>query len=365
MEWLPQKPNNDNYIHDWQTQYSPTRAKGANVMETEFSSEKHINPQANTEGTIHDKKKQQYSFFEFSDVFEPINNTVKKDNPKEPPSEDTWLLQTNEALHYTNNGNIPKLINKMYFQTDSQFQDIEQIAAFENLKEAHNSWQLMNHGYTVRYFNLQSSREYLRRFFHPVFLRTFDCIEAFAGKSDFFRMALLYREGGWHSDWKQVCLQPNLLDRISEETDVFITMDTALRNTRHNGCMQTAFVGSIPKHPILSTYLKIVMQHVHESYYEGFNLFATGPCALGLAVKQEAKQHRDKAARYNQTASLGKYYCDSKKFACHFYWKEEQVVLHKCEGCGISQDWEMGNNYNTLFQARNFYCEDSAAIFAA
>lgn len=229
MEWLPQKRNNDNYIQDGQREYSLLRAKGANVMETEFSSVKQNNPQADREDTIHDKKKQQFTFFEFSDVFEPTNNNVKKVNPNESPSEDTWLLQTDEALHYTNNGKIPKLINKMYFQTDSQFQDNEQIAAFENLKAAHNSWKLMNHGYTVRYFNLQSSREYLRRFFHPVFLRTFDCIEAFAGKSDFFRMALLYREGGWHSDWKQVCLQPNLLDRISDETDVVRSMSSSIK----------------------------------------------------------------------------------------------------------------------------------------
>jgi len=55
----------------------------------------------------------------------------------------------------------------------------------------------LNPGYQVHYFDLLSARSYLHAHFHPVFLRTFDCIQAFAGKSDFFRVALLYRGEWW------------------------------------------------------------------------------------------------------------------------------------------------------------------------
>ncbi len=157
--------------------------------------------------------------FQFNDVFEPRNDNVTVMWNK-PPPEDIWLVQNDDENTISFDGKIPKLINKLYFQIDGQFPFVEYIALMKNLTKAHKSWQDMNPGYTVRYFNLIASRNYLREYFHPVFLRTFDCIEAFAGKSNFFRMALLYREGGWHSDWKQVCLKPNLLDRIAEETDV-------------------------------------------------------------------------------------------------------------------------------------------------
>lgn len=50
-------------------------------------------------------------------------------------------------------------------------------------------------------------------------------IQAFAGKSDLFRMALIFREGGFHTDWKTVCLQQNLLDRIANSTDFFAALD--------------------------------------------------------------------------------------------------------------------------------------------
>mmetsp|Transcript_5145 Transcript_5145/g.9500 ORF Transcript_5145/g.9500 Transcript_5145/m.9500 type:complete len:259 (-) Transcript_5145:6-782(-) len=158
--------------------------------------------------------------FQFDDVFEPRSNNDTKVTWNEPPPEELWLTQNNDENVNSFRGKIPKLINKLYFQIDGQFPLTEYIALMGNLTKAHKSWQDMNPGYTVRYFNLVSSRNYLRDYFHPVFLRTFDCIEAFAGKSNFFRMALLYREGGWHSDWKQVCLKPNLLDIIAGKTDV-------------------------------------------------------------------------------------------------------------------------------------------------
>ena len=90
-----------------------------------------------------------------------------------------------------------------------------------SLAEAQKSWTDMNPGYEVRYFSLNMAREYLQKHFHFAFLRTFDCIESFSGKSDFFWAALLYREGGFHSDFKQKLLRPNLLEEIADLTDFF------------------------------------------------------------------------------------------------------------------------------------------------
>ena len=85
----------------------------------------------------------------------------------------------------------------------------------QSLLEAHQSWSRHNPDYEIRYYDLKAGRQYLQQYFHPLFLRTFDCLQAFGFKSDFLRMAFLYREGGYYSDWKEVCLQPNLLNRLS------------------------------------------------------------------------------------------------------------------------------------------------------
>ena len=203
-EWLPTNNDHDHFAQRISSSVAPQREEQHGSI-------------------IHDSNNDRGQFsFEFKNVFERINQN--QDAPaiiNKPPPEDTWILSTSHDIHASSfNGKIPKIINKIYYQKDGQFQDGNETAAFGKLKEAHKSWQLMNPGYDVRYFNLQSSRKYLQRYFHPVFLRTFDCIEAFAGKSDFFRLALLYHEGGWHSDWKQECLESNVLDKISDETDV-------------------------------------------------------------------------------------------------------------------------------------------------
>lgn len=120
-----------------------------------------------------------------------------------PPPEASWLLvpPTIAAAGSSGRRRIPRLINKIYFQKDGRFRakppvnanTAPQRFAEIKLQEAHESWTTLNPGYRMRYYNLLAAREYLRGHFHAAFLRTFDCVEAFAGKADFFRMALLVR----------------------------------------------------------------------------------------------------------------------------------------------------------------------------
>ena len=191
---------------------------------------------------------------------------VTADNQK-PPSEGAWLLSpvTSKPSHSgKSDSRIPPIINKIYFQKDGNFP----TNANEQLKEAHKSWTSLNPGYNIRYFNLRLARKYLQQHYHPVFLRAFDCIEAFASKSDFFRMCLLYREGGFHSDWKQVCLQRHLLDRIANSTDFFAALDIGNGYTQKSmSCAQNAFVGATPGHEIVAKYLELALQNVHDKQY--------------------------------------------------------------------------------------------------
>ena len=120
-------------------------------------------------------------------------------------------------------------------------------------------------------------------------------------------------------------------------------------------CAQTSFVGSLPRHPILARYLKLAMNNVQQGYYPMSklenNLSLTGPCLFGKAVRSVKKD-------------FGK---DMKKWPIHdnnhYYWKEREIVMGKCQFCRTDQNWSGGNNYNTLVKNRTFYCEDSASIF--
>jgi mannosyltransferase OCH1-like enzyme len=155
------------------------------------------------------------------DMFDKFEDVLQDQHTRltpQPPPQDMWLISSSESTRQQTN-RIPKIINRIYFAKDGNYPAVVSNA----IKQAHKSWLDNNPGYHVRYFNLIKARRYLLKHFHPVFLRAFDCIEAFAGKSDLFRMALLYREGGFHADWKTVCLEKNLLERISNGTDFFVT----------------------------------------------------------------------------------------------------------------------------------------------
>lgn len=121
---------------------------------------------------------------------------VNSSFPTDPPPEQMWL-QSRLVVEEDNmnNSTIPMKIHKIYIQKDGEMQDLTEMSP--NLRAAHKSWRDLNPGYDMQYFDLHACRKYLALHFHPVFLRSFDCLEAFACKADFMRLLVVYKEGGW------------------------------------------------------------------------------------------------------------------------------------------------------------------------
>ncbi|KAL7533318.1 hypothetical protein ACHAXR_005171 [Thalassiosira sp. AJA248-18] len=302
------------------------------------------------------------SSYSFSEVFGVANATDATPKPApsndKPPPIETWLSDPSSFIPDDANV-IPRIINKIYFQKGSGYPSAKSMPA--NLKKAHESWQSMNPGYDIRYYDLDQARKYLHQHFHPVFLRAFDCLPAFAAKSDLFRMTLLYREGGFHSDWKQQCLQLNALQNISEATDFFAAYDMWDSNDffKHK-CVQNALVGSKPQHPILAKMLEMLLLNIQTSHYSGTALDATATCILGRAI------HVSEAER-NSTwfAKVAGNFVNAPPLGGCYKWNGQLIVQHKCDDCGgAGQDWgDTGNNYIELYKRRNFYCQDAASLF--
>ena len=121
---------------------------------------------------------------------------VNSSSPTDPPPEHMWLRNRFvEEEDDINNNTIPMKIHKIYIQKDGEMQVITEMSP--NLRAAHKSWKELNPGYDMRYFDLHECRKYLALHFHPVFLGSFDCLEAFASKADFMRLLVVYKEGGW------------------------------------------------------------------------------------------------------------------------------------------------------------------------
>jgi Glycosyltransferase sugar-binding region containing DXD motif len=276
----------------------------------------------------------------FEDVFLFANDTVRPAVPKGMPSEEDWLLDNNATLVAFETGEpdrpIPRKLFKVNILTDGYLEPLfardpaslnmsaEEDLRLFSLQQAHLSWKEKNPGYSIHYFDLISCRRYIRQHFHPVILRAFDCINAFAGKCDFFRYLVLFREGGWYSDWKEVCLVDSLLDKLSANGTTWVSfVDSTYRSTAHN----PAFYGASPRHPAVSRSIFKILENVQSKHYGKGALETTGPILFGGALKDAGVFKED----LGRGIKVGLYnYGDNMTYFYH----DEPIVKHKCEGCG-------------------------------
>ena len=338
------------------------------------------------------------------------SDTVKTGPDDLFPKEEDWLLSQSQSQAYNSNQDeidsnsnnqpspssqsqvvIPKRLHKVFLRTNGHFPDdifdmlsdrsilnltkdettgkvngIDLLTGNNRLAWAHRSWKVYNPSYEIRYFNLNSCRSYLQRYFHPVMLRAFDCIEAFAGKADLFRYLVVYREGGFYSDWKQECMTDHLLHRLSTNNVTFVAAKDGAGGLSYQkfNSIQNSFIGATPQHPILATAIRIILKNIH-----------------GRADIDKAMTVHDSPYEMTSTIPLGRAFrlidpplnvpggavlIDFKPaWGLRFFWRDEIVIVHKCYGCGMSQNWTDGNNYIHKYEIGEYFCPDGPSLFNA
>ena len=240
--------------------------------------------------------------------------------------------------YYSSINYIPKVIHKVYIQHNGTIPD----KLDPHIEESHRSWINLNPGYTIKYWSLNDCREYLTNNFPDKYLKTFDSIKPYSAKCDFFRYCIIYNEGGWYSDWKQVCLVDNLLDKLSY-SDFIYFYDRGNPYVTTNKCVAVAFFGSIKKHPILKDAIDTIISNTDKKYYGNDVLDVTGPCLFGRVLKMYDIQSY---GEYNHTESKGGYY---------YHILFGKIIQHKCDKCRQDQYWDNGNNYEDLWYSNKFY----------
>ena len=180
-------------------------------------------------------------------------------------------------------------------------------------------------------------------------------------------MALLYREGGWHSDWKQVCLENGLLENLSMATSGFFATTSPedcyvpyeLFGVNRTTSVQTAIVGTRPRHPVIAKVLELLLVNVKLSLSTSNNLLPTGPCLLGLAVHYVNEEEHKNGRTITEVAGV---YSGSNVYS----FSGRNIALHKCEDCGDDQNWgDVGNDYSELYYSGKAYCQDAASLFVS
>ena len=232
---------------------------------------------------------------------------------------------------------IPKIIHKVYITDDGVINDIE-----EQTKKAHNTWVEKNKGYKLKLWSDKDCRKYLIKNFPPNIIETFDHIKAYAWKCDFFRYCLIYNEGGWYSDWNEVCLTNNLLNKllIGYEDGIvyFIDKDCKdLYNLPNKNCAMNAFFGSKPYNQTLKNIINKIVYNVNTKYYGKNFLDVTGPGLFGDFI--------------HIYPSCGYY-----KQNYYFHNNFGKVIQHKCNSCKYQLT---SNNYRKLWKERDIYTIDN------
>ncbi len=146
----------------------------------------------------------------------------------------------------------------------------------------------MNPDYDYYLFGDYECREYLKRYFTSEYLAAFDDIVPGAFKADFWRYAVLYREGGVYIDIDLDILYP-LDSFIPKDTD-FVSVKDRCPPTHPNGIYQ-AFIATIPLHDFLSCSLQLCLSNVQSIYYDKQTcLGITGPRMMGTAMNGALKR---------------------------------------------------------------------------
>jgi mannosyltransferase OCH1-like enzyme len=245
---------------------------------------------------------------------------------------------------FTNIEKIPKTIYKIYID-DSM--EIPQLP--DNITESINTWKNLNPGYIIKLFSGNDCRKYLKENFDDIYLQTFDCFKPYAFKADFFRYCIIYNEGGWYSDLKQVLYKP--LSTILRPNSYFIcSWETDYEDKKKY--MQNSFFGAEKKCPILKTAIDYCISNCKQKYYGDTSLYITGPYVLAKSFKENVDVNLTNEQLMLDGITLGSF---SFLQGEYFIFNNEILIKKKCDTCGFSQDWKNGNNYLEMFKNKDVY----------
>ena len=247
-------------------------------------------------------------------------------------------------MKHTSFREIPRIIHKVYIEHSMDLN----IKTFDKYtQEAHDSWKLLNPGYEIRYYSGNDCRNYLRKHYGELLVHAFDALKAYSSKCNLFRYCVLYIEGGFYSDWKQICTKP-LDTYISPNIKWFSNWDLT-ENT-----MMTGFICSCPKHPVLFTAIVKCLSNIINDEYGISPIHTTGPGVLGhafMACYPLIKWGEIVLLPYMIVDN----FVNSPPYMGVWTAFYEIVVIHKHPKLPQDQNWSKGNNYNTLWENKDIY----------
>lgn len=234
---------------------------------------------------------------------------------------------------------IPEIIHKIIIVDDGEIPLLP-----KPMKEAMNTFKEKNPEYEHKLYSGKDCEKYIKKHFDEKILKTYLKLKPYSYRADLFRFLVVYNEGGWYSDSKQVCYQS--IDKLQIGRDFVVSLDASI----NPNCLFTAFFGSVPKHPILKKCIDMIVFNVEHEHYGLDCLYPTGP---GLFMQCAV----DYLRKYPEKCLIGMHIIDNQKqsFIC---FDKQVFIKHKYnsppEG-GIYSDIPGGNNYGEMWRSWDVY----------
>jgi mannosyltransferase OCH1-like enzyme len=179
---------------------------------------------------------------------------------------------------------IPKVIHKVLIVDDGKLPTLP-----DGMKKALETWYRMNPGYKIKMYSGDDCVAYIKEHFDEKVLKAYESLKPYSYKCDLMRHLILYNEGGWYSDIRQVCMES--IDTLANVGKEYYTSVDCPPNQI---CMYTAFIGSIPKHTISNKMIDLILWNTKQRHYGVDCLYPTGPGAYMNAAIDYVRAYPEK-----------------------------------------------------------------------
>lgn len=230
---------------------------------------------------------------------------------------------------------IPKVIHKIIIVDEGNIPTMP-----EGMKKALETWYRMNPEYKVKIYSGEDCVEYIKTHFDDEVLKAYNTLKPYSYKCDLMRHLILYNEGGWYSDIRQVCLEH--LDTLSNLNREYYT---SLDCQPNQMCMYTAFIGSVKEHPISKKMIDLLLWNVKQRHYGIDCLYPTGPGAyMNSAI--------DYVRAYPEKCVIGQHTPDE-----HVVFGGKRILKCKYNSAKGADNSDLGgtNDYGVMWMNRDVY----------
>ena len=137
-------------------------------------------------------------------------------------------------------------------------------------------------------FDKDERRYFIEKYYNHKILEVYDSIIPGGFKADLWRYCILYQFGGIYCDIDMICL--NCFDvLIKDDMDIFMPIDLNTNPSEGKHNLFNAFIGVIPKHPIMKYCIDYIVDNVkNDTWWNGdkLPLEFSGPGVFGKAVNK-------------------------------------------------------------------------------